>query len=142
MLTKWDHRFLDLAWVISTWSKDPRTKVGAVITSDRQIISTGYNGFPKGLSDDLNFYLDVDYKLAHVIHAEHNAILNAVVPVKGATLYSTFAPCQGCTNVIIQSGISRVVCPMPPESRWLAQQTKAKFLMRSVNIEVIWNESH
>lgn len=111
---KWDWRFLDAAELISGWSKDPSTKCGAVIVRpDNTIVSTGYNGFPKGCSDADEIYADRDLKLARVIHAEVNAILHAPEPVAGYTLYSwppSIGPsCDRCTAHIIQVGIARVV---------------------------------
>jgi len=74
----WHLRFLDLAKHISNWSKDPSTKVGAVIfDSDKRIISVGYNGFPKNISDDPEKYLNREIKYQMVVHAEINAILFA-----------------------------------------------------------------
>lgn len=114
-LGKWDVRMLDLAVLVSTWSKDPGTKVGAVIADGNRVISTGYNGFPSKLQDvDLE---DRDWKLSRTIHAELNAIFNARQPVTGMTLYSTFACCDRCAAHIIQAGIARVV--------WMTTETVA-----------------
>lgn len=111
---KWDLRFLDLAQLVSTWSKDPSTKCGAVIVRpDRTVASVGFNGFPRGCDDDPALYADRDLKLSRVVHAEQNALLHAGESVKGYTLYSWppgFGPsCDRCTAHIIQAGITRVV---------------------------------
>lgn len=108
-MKKWEKRFLDLAKHISTWSKDPSTKCGAVITdSKNRIISLGYNGYPHGV-DDSN-YEDRELKYAKVIHAEMNAILFANRDIEGCTIYvHPMPPCSRCMAVIIQSGISRIV---------------------------------
>lgn len=112
----WDHRFLGLARLVSDWSKDPSTKVGAVITnSKKQVISLGYNGFPRGVNDCKERYSHRETKLLFVAHAERNALDNAVVDVEGATLYSTLYPCPDCTKGIIQRGIARVVAPVPSD---------------------------
>lgn len=113
MEDNWSQRFLALATLISTWSKDPSTKVGSVIVKDKRILSHGYNGFPRGVSDDHRL-LDRVTKYQIVVHAEVNAILNARVPVAGATLYSTFFPCPQCAAAIIQAGIKAVVSVRNP----------------------------
>lgn len=110
-MSKWDTKFLELAqyWA-NKCSKDPITKVGAVIVDkNNTIVGTGYNGFPRGVMDYENRYADKELKKQIVIHAEVNAILNAVSTVKGCTLYVTYMPCPACAGIIIQSGIRRVV---------------------------------
>lgn len=116
---KWDERFLELATFISNWSKDPSTKVGAVIVdSDNRIVSVGYNGFPQSIEDD-NRLKDRDTKYKIIVHGEINAILFANKSVKGCTLYTVpFEPCPRCAGLIIQSGIKRVVAPFNTNNRW------------------------
>lgn len=115
--TNWDNRFLDLAKHVSGWSKDPSTKVGAVIVNDdKQVLSMGYNGFPRGVYDLASRYEDRPTKLLYVAHAERNALDNAFMDVRGATLYTTLCPCNECAKSIIQRGIKRVIAPKP-ESR-------------------------
>ena len=123
MIDKWDKRFLSIAKEVSDWSKDPGTRVGAVLVKDRRIIATGYNGFPQGIADTIMRYDNRELKLMLTVHAELNALLNAAksgAMTKGSTLYVTFPPCVNCCTAVIQSGIERVVCPdvstSPP--RW------------------------
>jgi deoxycytidylate deaminase len=117
---KWILRFFELAELVGQWSKDPRTKVGAVIYDHRNVIvSLGYNGFPRGVHDDRERYLDQESKYRMIVHAEANAILTAPMLVRSYTLLSTKAPCSECTKLIIQSGIIEVVCPpWAHEGRW------------------------
>ena len=109
-MNKWDKNFLELAKTVSTFSKDPSTKVGAVIVDDdNRVISIGYNGFPKGLKDDHRLD-NRDLKYDMVVHAEANALLFANAPTKGCTIYTwPFQPCSRCASLIIQAGIRRVV---------------------------------
>lgn len=112
--TKWDLRFLDMAALVSSWSKDPSTKCGAVIVRpDKTVASVGFNGFPKGCDDDPAIYADRERKYSRVVHAEQNALLHAGEPVRGYTMYTHppgFGPsCDRCTAHIIQAGITRVV---------------------------------
>jgi len=114
-MTDWNKRFLDLAGHVAGWSKDPSTKVGAVIVNDdKQVLGLGYNGFPRGVHDCKERYNDRNLKLQFVAHAERNALDNAA-DVRGATLYSTLFPCTDCAKGIIQRGIRCVVTTQPNE---------------------------
>jgi dCMP deaminase len=140
-LSEWDLRFLKIAKEVSTWSKDPGTKVGVVLVKSRRIVSTGYNGFPVGISDDPIRYLDRETKLRYTIHAEINAILNAAKNgsrTEGCTLYTTFFPCISCTTAIIQGGIHKVVTPSIENSpvRWRENFHLSKNLLIEANIEI------
>ncbi len=139
---KWDLRFLSLAQTVSRWSKDPSTKVGAVIIRpDKTIASLGFNGFPRGMDDDPSLYLDRNEKYSRVIHGEINAILNAKEPLNGYTLYTyPLCPCDRCAVQVIQSGIKRVVFPKLPEElkeRWGTIIEKSKEYFSETGIEVI-----
>lgn len=117
--TDWDRRFMDLAEYVAEWSKECGVHVGSVIVGpDREVRSTGYNGMPRGVNED------VDERHSRVnnaknlwsAHAEINAICNAVrmgVSVKGCTIYVPWFPCVDCGKAIIQSGITRLVAYRP-----------------------------
>jgi dCMP deaminase len=121
-MNKWDARFLELARTLAGWSKDPGTGCGAVVVRDRRILGTGYNGLPAGIEDRYERLMDRELKLKLTLHAEDNAILNAIVPVRGATIYVwPMPPCAHCAARIIQVGITRVVAaePQPEQAeRW------------------------
>ena len=109
----WDEYFLGIAMLAARRSKDPSTQVGACIVSeDNIIISTGYNGMPKGCSDD-EFPWDregEETKYPYVVHAELNAILNANGrDLRGSRIYVALFPCNECAKAIIQSGVKEVV---------------------------------
>ena len=110
----WDEYFMGLAQLSALRSKDPHTQVGAAIVDENhRVVSVGYNGFPKGCSDDV-FPWDRDgdglnSKYLYVVHAELNAILNAPRSLQGCTLYVSLFPCNECAKSIIQSGIKRIV---------------------------------
>ena len=88
ILRKWNMRFLEMAKMVGSWSKDPSTKVGAVIVDDnRRVVSLGYNGFPKGVADN-NRLEDRNEKYKMIVHAERNALLFANVSVKDATIFT------------------------------------------------------
>lgn len=116
--SKWDHRFMRLAREIATWSKDPSSKIGAIIVDDqRRILGTGYNGFPQGIEDTEERLNNKEEKYPRIIHGEMNALLNCLrngVSVTGATLYVYGLPiCSDCTKSVIQAGIKRVVITYP-----------------------------
>jgi dCMP deaminase len=119
-LTKWDERFIELAKLVGSWSKDPSTQVGAVIVDgDKRIVSIGFNGFPKGVKDSQKRLVDREQKYDIIIHAEANALMFAGKSVEGCTLYTwPFQPCSRCAGLIIQSGIKRVVSIKNNDSRW------------------------
>lgn len=109
----WDEYFMGVALLASKRSKDPNTQVGACIVDQNNVIlTTGYNGFPKGCSDD-EFPWDREgdnTKYPYVVHAELNAILNASgKDLKGARIYVDLFPCNECAKAIIQSGIKEVI---------------------------------
>lgn len=113
-MTDWDQRFLDLAEHVGNWSKDPRTKVGAVIVDEKKrVVSVGYNGFPRGVDDLASRYEDRPTKHLFVAHAERNALDNAPLMVDECTLYVPLVPCNECAKSIIQKGITRVVSYVP-----------------------------
>lgn len=110
MNEKWIERFLAMADAVGTWSKDPSTKVGAVIVDRHgRVVSTGYNGLARGVADSEERLTDRDVKYKIILHAEENAILFARRDLTGCSLFvSSLPPCAHCASVIIQSGIGRV----------------------------------
>lgn len=111
----WDEYFMGVALLAAKRSKDPSTQVGAcIVDKDNKILSTGYNGFPYGCSDD-EFPWERsgdfgDTKYPFVVHAELNAILNATGKnLTGAKIYVALFPCNECAKAIIQSGIKEIV---------------------------------
>ena len=112
LVADWDQYFLCLAIAASLKSKDPRCQVGAVIASkDHVVLSTGFNGFARGVEDADNLLADVPEKLKVICHAEANAIVNAArigAALEGSTIFVTKFPCLDCCNLIIQAGIKRI----------------------------------
>lgn len=136
---KWDRRFLELAKHVSTWSKDPSTKVGSVIVDDkRRVIGLGYNGFPRGVTDNEERLNDRPTKYSMVAHAEVNAILNSNQNKENCTLYIwPLFSCNECAKVIIQSCmIIRVVSLYPQLGRWVPAYDVATILFKEARIQV------
>lgn len=110
---KWHRRFMEMAFLVASWSKDPSTKTGAIVVGpDREIRATGYNGLVRGVDDNKPERMERPTKYDFFEHAERNAIYNACLtgtPLKGCILYATHAPCTDCARAIIQSGIKMVV---------------------------------
>ena len=146
MNNKWDLRFLELAAHVGGWSKDPSTKVGAVVVQDKDVVGLGYNGFAKGVDDSEERYNDRELKYKMVVHAEVNALIMAGRDrCKGATLYvypSFSIPpiCSDCCKTAIQYGIKEIVGYFPTEEdaerakRWQASIDLSKIMCDEVGI--------
>lgn len=137
---KWHIRFLRLAKEVSTWSKDPSTKVGCVLSRDRRVISTGYNGFPRIISDSFDRLMDRDQKYEITVHAEVNAITTAAlhgVSTEGCSAYVTFNPCSRCASVLINAGIKSVFVEGGSEvpDRWLQNFILASKLLAEAGVQ-------
>lgn len=131
----WDRRFIELARLVSTWSKDPSTRVGAVVVDSlRRVLATGYNGFPRGVADTPERYADREIKLSLVVHAEANCVLNAVAPLDGATMYVLKFPCSSCAKLIAQAGVKRVVYESDPHGDWAREEHTTRTLFREAGI--------
>jgi dCMP deaminase len=114
-----------------------------VLVKDRRILSTGYNGFPVGLSDSLDLYQDREYKLAVTVHAEANAIINAAkngAITKNCDAYVTFPPCSQCAAALIQAGVSKVICPDPADApeRWRASFKLANEMLYQSGVKLLY----
>ena len=140
MTALWDARFMDLAAQIAGWSKDPSTGCGCVIVDpQRRIVSTGYNGFPRGVPDDSEKLAVRDIRLRLTLHAEHNAIQFAQRDLTGCTLYVwPMPPCAQCAAEIAQAGITRVVTLEPTDDqydRWGKDWALAEWVFANAEIE-------
>ena len=120
----WDEYFMGVAKLAAMRSKDPNTQVGSCIVSeDNNILSMGYNGFPRGVDDTPVYRHDRPTKYDFVVHAEQNALLNAGrngTRLNGGILYVTMPPCPNCAGSIIQSGIKEIIYLEPTEQKKIA----------------------
>lgn len=147
----WDEYFIGLAKLSQRRSKDPDMQVGAVIvTPEKRIVGIGYNGFPdnKGktrVDNDIAFpwgkvssaYSET--KHAYVIHAEENAIINATrKDLSGCTMYVTHFPCNHCSKILIQNGITELVYDQPPkeDDKHLEMYTASYNLLRHYGVTI------
>ena len=140
----WGDRYINLAKEISTWSKDPSTKVGAVVIGNNgEVLSQGYNGFPRSIKDTPQRLKDREKKYNLVVHAEMNAICNASlngVSLKGSTLYVYGLPiCNECAKGVIQVGIDKVIATRPADynKEWDESIKDAKALFKEAEVEYI-----
>jgi dCMP deaminase len=138
----WDHHFLELAIVVGSRSKDPSTKVGAVIVRpDKTVAGQGFNGFPPKMPDKPEYLTDRTKKYARTVHSEINA-LNTCRDhnLDGYTIYSTFKPCDRCFVQLASRGISRFVFPKPTDdelTRWGDSFKLTTELAADMNIPLI-----
>lgn len=113
----WDDRWMGLARHVSGWSKDRSRQVGCVIVDPRQVlVSIGWNGFPRGVNDNVDARHHRPAKYQWTEHAERNAIANAAakgVSTLGCTIYLPWYPCADCARMIVQAGIGQMVCVEP-----------------------------
>jgi dCMP deaminase len=144
---KWNKRFMELAFLVASWSKDPSTKTGAVIVGpDKEIRATGYNGPVRGVDDDIPERLERPTKYDFFEHAERNALFNACltgVQVKGCTMYATHAPCVDCARAIIQAGIKTVITNKividenTPKNTWRDKLIVSAQMFKEAGVEYI-----
>jgi len=142
-LSKWDKRYLSLAKEVSTWSKDPSTQVGAVtVGSKKEVLSQGFNGFPRNINDTDERYNNRETKYKFVVHAEMNAIYNATysgTSLDGATLYVYGLPiCSECAKGIIQVGIKKVVVEKSKElNNWNDSVKLSKAMFDEAGVKLV-----
>jgi dCMP deaminase len=112
-IPSWDKYYLDICKVVGLRSKDPNTQLGCIIVGPKkEIRSTGYNSFPRGIRDDVPERLVRPTKYLWIEHAERNAICNAAragTATEGCTIYVEIMPCMDCARAIVQAGIVQVV---------------------------------
>lgn len=119
-IPSWDHWFLDMSYLVSQKSKDRSTQVGCVLVGDdNEVLSVGYNNFPRGVNDDIDERHERPVKYSYVEHAERNAIFNAArqgIRLKGARAYMYWKspPCEQCTRALIQAGIKEIIVGTEP----------------------------
>jgi dCMP deaminase len=143
-MDKWDFRFMELAKNVSGWSKDKRTKVGAVIVSGRNPISLGFNGFPVGCDDNIEERHDPKNKYFWTLHAESNALIQACKngqKTDGCDIYVNLFPCANCAGMIVNAGIKRVFCENEPDfkhERWGESWEIAHTIFIEAKVEIVY----
>jgi len=145
IITKWDVRFMEMADLqVAQWSKDRSSKVGVVIVKDREIVTTGFNGIPRGCEDDFEPRHERPEKYNWFIHAEPNAIINAARQGKstlGCNMYLNWFPCDQCAGYIVQAGIRRLYVDKEPDindSKWGEGFKRAIEKLLEGDVEIIF----
>ncbi len=141
----WASYWMKMAYLVAERSKDPRTKIGTLLVKDNTLISTGYNGFPRGVRDLPERYNDRDLKYKLVAHSEANSVTTAArigISTAGSTCYTFGIPCHECCKVLIQGGIKEIVChrqwPDMTHSIWLESIKISNILLVEACIEIKW----
>ena len=147
IVDKWDGRFMRLADLeVAQWSKDRSSKVGCVLVKNREIVTTGFNGMPRGVNDDVEERHERPEKYKWFHHAELNAVVNAARQGKstlGCDAYLNWYPCDHCAGVLVNAGIRRVYCDEEPEwdhERWGDDFKRAKTILDEGGVEVVYME--
>lgn len=144
---EWDRYFLNIAEQVKEKSKDKRTHIGAVIVGkDNEIVSTGYNSFPRGINDNIEERQERPEKYYWIEHAERNAIYNAArigVSLRESTMYLTCGiPCSDCAKGIISSGIKRIHCKIKDTTRnreyWDEHAKRSLQMFKESGVQVIF----
>lgn len=136
-------KFFPVALALADLSKDRSTKVGAIaLGDDYEILSTGYNGFPRGVDDDVGDRHERPTKYLYTAHAEENMVAQAArngVSLRGSTvLVTSLFPCTTCSRLMIQSGVRRIIAPRPDiDPRWADQADHAIVMLREAGVEVV-----
>lgn len=144
----WDQYFMSMTYLVSMKSKDPSTRIGAVIVGpDHEIRSTGYNGLPRGLDDDQPQRSERPEKLFWYEHGERNAIYNAArmgIALKDCTMYTQGVPCADCARAVIQAGIRRVIVDKRIEmekdvggSKWSESCKRSRVMFEEAGVELV-----
>ena len=143
----WNEYFIGIAEQVKLKSKDKSTQIGSVIVGkDNEILSTGYNSFPRGLNDSIPERQERPEKYFWMEHSERNAIYNAArigISLKGSTIYMTCGlPCMDCARAIINSGIKTVhcktVCTTTNKEKWEEEQKKSLKMLHECNVRVLF----
>ena len=139
----WDEWFMKQVYLVAEKSRDPRTKIGAVLVKDKHIISSGFNGFPIGVEDLLYRYNDREIKYSFVVHSEHNAVLSCArfgISSLNSVLYTNGMPCNSCMKSIIQGGIKEIIIhkqwPEMTHSNWIESIRISKIMMEESKINL------
>jgi len=131
---------IDMAKHVAQLSKDPSTKVGAILLdSKRRFVSAGYNGLPRGVEDKPERLMDREVKYKMIRHAEANAIAFATAPLDGATLVVTHPCCAQCAGAAIQAGIAHVVWSKPDAAftkRWADDLVLVREMFKEAGVEI------
>ena len=141
-MADWDSRFMDMAMLVGSWSKDRSTKVGCVVVGPvNEVRAVGYNGFVRGLNDEDETKHQRPAKYRWTEHAERNAIYHAAragIPLSDCKMYLPWFPCMDCARAIVQSGIRELVAVKPnvADERWGADFVDALELFRETGTVV------
>ena len=144
-IMSWDEYFMRHVYLAASKSKDPRTKIGAILVKDGVVISEGFIGFARGVLDLPQRYNDKETKYQYVVHGEHNSILNAArrgVQTLGSVIYTQGVPCNECAKAIVQAGITKVVlhCEWPnmDSPKWEKATQISKTMFEEAGIPIEW----
>lgn len=142
-IDSWEEYFMRMAYLVAMRSKDTRTKIGSVLVRDNIVISTGYNGFSRGVKDLPERYEDRDLKRKIVNHSEENTILQCArlgISSDNSTLITPGIPCHSCARILIQGGVKEIVIhsqwPNLTHSSWTESTKLAEELLNEVGIKI------
>jgi dCMP deaminase len=143
----WDEAFMRHVYLVAAKSKDPRSKIGAVLVKDGIVISEGFNGFARGVKDYAERYYDKETKYRFVVHGEANSVFNAVrhgINTTDAVCYTQGIPCCECAKALIQAGVKEVVVHQQwpaMNQKWLESIKTSKIMFRESGVKIrVYNQ--
>jgi dCMP deaminase len=141
-IPSWDELFMRHVYLIASKSKDPRTKIGAILVKDGIIISEGYNGFARNVKDKPSRYRVKEQKYPFMVHGEANAVLNTCrhgVNTTGSICYTQGIPCNECAKTLIQAGVTEVIVHRQwpaMNQKWLASIKTTKIMFKEAKVKI------
>jgi len=141
----WDTLFMRIVYEYASKSKDPSSKIGALLVKDRRPILFGYNGFPEGVEDHKDRLFDRERKLMFTEHAERNLVDMAAkfgISSAGGTLYTQIMPCSGCAKAFILAGIREIVLHRPADTYFRKCLTGPNWHQEHIFSETMFQETH
>ena len=143
----WDDYFMTMVYLTASKSKDKKTHIGAVVVDDLNVVrSLGYNGFPRGLNDNIPERQERPEKYYWMVHAEVNAIYNARTDLRGCRMYTNGVPCAECAKGVIQSGIREVIVDYEWDKdnsdKWRENAERASQMFQEVGVNVRYYKGH
>lgn len=141
----WDSYWMKMAYLVSERSKDCRTKIGTVLVRNNNLISSGYNNFPRKVKDLPERYQNRETKYKFVAHSEANSVTTAArlgVSTLDSTCYTFGIPCNECAKILIQGGIKEIVChkqwPNMTHSIWEESIQISQIMFKETGINIRW----
>ena len=141
-MSKWHRRWLEMAALVASWSKDPSKQIGAVAVRGNRLLAQGYNGLPRDFPDTPEYLANREIKYKFIIHAEENLIINAAkngVSLQDSDVYVFgLAPCSGCSGKLITAGVRKIFfLDLFNDPHWAEAQARSEIICNHAGVKLI-----